>query len=328
MSEPGDADVRAVLARFGMSAAVAIPLGDAGGFSGARLWRVRADEAEFCLKTWPPGAMDPLRHAMIGQLLFSAALRGLAFCPQLRPTVNNRYHAEFGGRIWELADWKQGTADFHSNPSPERLRSACQAVACLHWVWAEFGSWLLPCPAVSRRTEAARDWLKLVQRGWRPEFMAADPVSASALRAWQLVVRRVPDVPRQLEPWLDVRVPIQLCVCDIWHAHVLFTGDDVSGLIDYGAINRDSVATDLARLLGSLVGDDATLCDVGLDAYAGIRPLSEQERQLVPLLDRTGVVLGLANWLRWLYHERRQYDDRAAVARRLAQLVERAERWA
>jgi hypothetical protein len=46
---------------------------------------------------------------------------------------------------------------------------------------------------------------------------------------------------------------------------------------------------------------------------------------LVPLLDRTGVVLGLANWLRWLYVDGREFDDRVTVARRMAELADRAE---
>ena len=122
-------------------------------------------------------------------------------------------------------------------------------------------------------------------------------------------------------------MPVQFCVCDIWHDHVLFTGDAVTGLIDYGSVKPDNVAVDLARLLGSLVGDDAAAFARGLAAYKQVRPLSTDERALVPILDRTGVVLGIANWLRWLYVDGRVYEDRAAVARRLAALVERAECW-
>ena len=122
-------------------------------------------------------------------------------------------------------------------------------------------------------------------------------------------------------------LPAQPCLCDVWHDHVLFTGDELTGLIDFGAIKVDNVAVDLARLLGSLVGDDVAQREAGLNAYAEIRPLSELERALVPMLDRTGVVLGLANWLRRLWQHGTEYENRAAVADRLASLVRRIENW-
>ena len=48
---------------------------------------------------------------------------------------------------------------------------------------------------------------------------------------------------------------------------------------------------------------------------------------LVAVLDETGTFLGAANWLKWLCWEGRSFEDRAGVARRLAVLVERLERW-
>jgi homoserine kinase type II len=122
-------------------------------------------------------------------------------------------------------------------------------------------------------------------------------------------------------------LPLQPCLCDVWHDHVLFEGERVTGLVDYGSVKTDHVAVDLARLLGSLVGDDRQQQAAGLEAYARLRPLSPEECRLVAALDETGTVLGAANWLRWLYHDVRRFEDREAVARRLAALVQRIERW-
>jgi Ser/Thr protein kinase RdoA (MazF antagonist) len=111
---------------------------------------------------------------------------------------------------------------------------------------------------------------------------------------------------------------------------VLFVGDAVSGLVDYGSVKVDHVAADLARLLGSLVPDDGAGMAAGLAAYGRLRPLSAQEEALVSVLDETGAVLGVTNWLRWLYRDGRWFEDRADmahVAQRLGQLVERLERW-
>jgi homoserine kinase type II len=107
----------------------------------------------------------------------------------------------------------------------------------------------------------------------------------------------------------------------------LFTGDEVTGLIDYGAVKVDNVAVDLARLLGSLVGNDSKLYARGLDAYAAARPLTKSERDLVRVIDRTSVILALSNWCRRLKDKRCQFDDHAAVGRRIQELVRRAEEW-
>jgi len=76
-----------------------------------------------------------------------------------------------------------------------------------------------------------------------------------------------------------------------------------------------------------LVEDRSDLRAAGLEAYARIRPLSLQEEELVSELDQTGTLVGLITWLKWLYFEDKQFDDRAAAARRLQALVERVEQW-
>jgi Ser/Thr protein kinase RdoA (MazF antagonist) len=82
---------------------------------------------------------------------------------------------------------------------------------------------------------------------------------------------------------------------------------------------------DLARLLGSLVREDQAAWRRGLAAYRRLAPLEAEEEALAFALDVTGTILSVANWLRWLYEERRPFSDRSAVAHRLAELVRRLE---
>jgi len=127
--------------------------------------------------------------------------------------------------------------------------------------------------------------------------------------------------------WVGEELPLQRCLCDIWHDHVLFEQDAVTGLIDFGALKTDHAAVDLARLLGSLVGDDPALWKVGITAYRQLRPLSGKEELLAHVLDRTGTILALGSWLRWLYREGKPLPDGEGAVRRLAELVQRVERW-
>jgi Ser/Thr protein kinase RdoA (MazF antagonist) len=121
--------------------------------------------------------------------------------------------------------------------------------------------------------------------------------------------------------------PLQPCLCDVWHDHVLFDGDRLTGLIDYGAMKIDHPAVDLARLLGSLVEDDPEGWSVGLAAYREVRPLSADEEELAHALDLSGTIAGASVWLRWLYHEGKEFEDRAAAGRRLEGLTLRLERY-
>jgi Ser/Thr protein kinase RdoA (MazF antagonist) len=130
-----------------------------------------------------------------------------------------------------------------------------------------------------------------------------------------------------LAAWRDRALPLQPCLCDIWHDHVLFEGDTVSGIIDYGSVKPDHISVDLARLLGSMAGEDMRLRSHGLEAYSRNRTLSPDEEALVTVLDRTGTLVGMCNWLLWLYRGGKPVDNMEAATARLATLVRRAEQW-
>jgi Ser/Thr protein kinase RdoA (MazF antagonist) len=295
-------------------------LGHRGGFSGARLWRGQRDGEAWCLKAWPPGGIDAVRLAEIHRLLRRGRDAGLTILPMpFEPVV------EHDNRVWDACTWLPGVADYQARPTPARLANTCVALARLHRAWSSEPARHGPCPGILRRLDALSAWTALVQSGWRPQCAAADPVRPAAERAWTLLPHRLHEALTQLTAWREVALPIQPCWCDLWHDHVLFTGDHVAGFIDYGSVKDDHAAVDLARMLGSLVGDDVGMWQAGLDAYHTIRPLRDDERALARVLDRTGLVVAAANWLRWLYHEGKSYDDRAAVAERLSGIVRRLE---
>ena len=300
-------------------------LGNRGGFSGARLWKV----GDCCLRAWPVQGPSPDRLRWIHQLMGAARDAGLHFVPAVLKTSQGNGSVELAGRQWDLTSWQPGRADFHALPSAGRLAAAGKALAASmpHGRISNRSTVLVR--RSMRRLERLAEWQALLQSGWRPAFRSddADPVLPWAARGWDALGTRLHRVPGALLTWMDRRLPLQPCLCDIWHDHVLFEGDAVTGLIDYGSVRMDHVAADLARLLGSLVGDDRGQWERGLAAYTEHRQLSAEEMALARVLDETGTLLGVANWLRWLYHEKRQYEDRVAVARRLAGLVERIECW-
>src|SRR5438128_1262330 len=79
-----------------------IALGNRGGFSGARLWRVETPGEAFCLKAWPPQAPSVQRLARIHQLMHSARASGLSFVPALLQSDRGTTWTEHEGRLWDL----------------------------------------------------------------------------------------------------------------------------------------------------------------------------------------------------------------------------------
>jgi Ser/Thr protein kinase RdoA (MazF antagonist) len=248
-----------------------------GGYSGAAVYAGSSndDAPAFALKGYPPGyPADRLRQIHRWQ----AAAGHLPFVPALVPTRAGATFAEADGRLWELSAWMPGAADFRSHPSDARLAAACAAVAALHRAWEPATPTLAPFPAVARRLAVLADW--------RSAGLPSAVVSRWA--GW---------AERELAPLAGRPVAVRPCLCDVHHDHVLFAGDAVSGVIDYGAMKADHPAVDLARLLGDLVPDDAARVRAGVAAYhaAGGSPAVTPE--LVTLLDRTGAVGGAAFWL-------------------------------
>jgi len=297
------------------------PLGNHGGFSGAQLWRIDTAAGALCLKAWPAGArsLDDLRW--IHQLLMRG--NGFAWLPRVLATRQAETLVRAQDRLWELTTWMPGLADFERSPTTARLESACLALAQLHVQWAGAESDVGTCPGVLRRWQSWRHWTDLARTGWRPQWGTVDAYAAMAEPLLHAIQRHLDEVPQLLTPWLNVPMPLQPCVCDPWRDHVLFTGDAVTGLIDFGSVKMDHVAVDLARLLGSLIGDDVAGWRIGIAAYRSVRPFSEAEWRLASDLDRTGTILAATHWLRWLYHERRRYDQPDAVIGRLQCLLTR-----
>jgi Ser/Thr protein kinase RdoA (MazF antagonist) len=103
----------------------------------------------------------------------------------------------------------------------------------------------------------------------------------------------------------------------------LFDDDELTGIIDFGAMATDSVSCDLSRLLGSLFGDDFAAWQRGLGNYETVRPMSEAEHRLLRPLDRSSVLLSGMTWLKRRYVLRNTPIDLSRVCDRLDAIVAR-----
>lgn len=310
-----------------------------GGFSGARLWRVEGEDGVYALRAMPCATVNVARlqglHRLLAHVRDSGA-EAIVAVPVL--TTDGTTFAVLDGFVWQLEPWLPGMADFSLAPSPVRLRNALRALARWHVAAKSFvpapieEQWFgsrpsARSPGIFERIQRIEHWTSeqravvrasLMRRTW-PDF------DELGLRILELFPGVAPSVVQQLRLGSTISVPLQPCLRDIWHDHVLFSGEEVTGLIDAHSCRTDCVATDLARLLGSLVADDREAWDDGLEAYGKVRPLALDERSLMEVFDQSAVLLNGLTWIEWRCVERRSFANPQTVALRLRGIVSRLE---
>ena len=143
---------------------------------------------------------------------------------------------------------------------------------------------------------------------------AADPHCPAARRWLALARSRAVRLVEPLRRASGLDIPLQPCLRDARPDHLLFVGDRVTGLIDFGAMAIESVAADLSRLLGDWIGPERTARAEALDAYSAIRPLEAAEIALIDVFEDSRALLGAGHWVRWHFLEGRKFDDPSAVA--------------
>jgi Ser/Thr protein kinase RdoA (MazF antagonist) len=248
-------------------------------------------------------------------------------------------HIVSNGCVWQLEPWMQGVADYADCPSAVRLQNALALLARWHQAARTFVAkeseavWFScaasePSPGIGERRARITAWdaarcTHVRDRLERRDWPAFDDLGLHVLELYRAAA---PRVAGELEVGQRVAVPLQPCLRDVWHDNVLFTGDEITGLIDAHACRVDNVATDLARLLGSLAGDDRSIWDVGLAAYEKVRPLSVAERGLLELFDRSAVLLSGLTWLEWKCLDLRRFENPKIVLSRMEAIVGRMER--
>ena len=335
---PTEFELRAVLAQYAdlfHSARIGDP-GENSGFSGARVWRVEVGGQSFALRATAHGAVHTQRLRGLHRLLEWVNRLGVPELPApLIWPASGTFRSSFE-HIWQLEPWMPGRADFTERPSRARLQSAVEVLARFHRAAATFTPspdekrWFnitrLPSPGLNERLRHALRWNHETCAETRASLLSSEWIEFGTLgiRILELFERAVPKVIDALMLARESEVPLQPCLRDVWHDHLLFTGETVTGLIDAHACRSDCVATDLARLLGTLVGDDAHAWESALQVYQEIRPLSAEERSLIPLFDQSAVLLNGLTWLDW--HVRgRIFPHRARVVRRLHDISQRLE---
>jgi homoserine kinase type II len=221
-----------------------------------------------------------------------------------------------------------GAADYRQHASNARLSAAMRALAEFHVAAASFpgtSTELRTPPSIVSRVGTLAAWQSGDVEQLR-RTVSSSPESELTVLAQDIIDRfkpRMAELHDDLQGALPLRVRLQPCIRDIHDQHVLFEGDRVTGIVDFGAMKIDNVATDIQRLLGSMAGNDRESWHHGITAYEVTSPLAREELRLIETLDRSTLLLSGMNWLRWLFLDNRQFDDLSAAIVRLHTIRDR-----
>lgn len=258
-------------------------------------------------------------------MLDHAVRRGFQLLPLPLHDCAGETVVEEAGFLWELAPELPGRADYRTLPRRERLKAAARVLAQFHGATADFPMEVCqgPSPTVVERLDCLAYWrgsgvaalLEAVRRGVEPDLDR---------RAWAIVQRfqaGADEVDHLLRQAATLLVPLGPAIRDIWCDNVLFQGDEVAGIVDFGSMGADARAVDVARLIGSMAKECLESWQAGMEEYASVFPLDPTQRNLAVTLARSGAILGGMVWLDWVYVEKRHFEDASRVLRRLDDFV-------
>lgn len=323
-------DLIAIISRFGIAcSSKPQPLGSLGGMSGSQFWRVAHGDEALLLRRWQPGISEE-RLLEIHQAITLASDCGISCLPRPRLAADGRTFVNAADHLWEITPWLPGEPTLARAGGVQHQQAAIAALARLHLALRQLPS--RPPQVGKPNSLAQRDVLinEALAAGWlreapldnRPELIP--PATADRLR--DAILQRLPKVREAVVNAARVALPLQTILGDARAEHFLFTGDQLTGLVDFGALRFDSPMVDLARLVSELPqeGPDAFRNQVA--AYSSVRPFAAGEQSLAPVLLHSGVVLAGYNWLKWVFKDLRAFDSPPAVKRRVEALLERLGR--
>ena len=306
-----------------------IPLGNAGGVSGSDLWRVETLDGPLMLRAWP---IDGPARERINQIhRWLVPLRRFAWVAAPLANLQGETVRDLAGRAWEITAFLPGRADLDQPPTRSHLALMFENLARVHLQ-------LDPVPerGASPGLLARHEELTRLTRGEFAQLATAiraaplDEIRWLADRWLERATETAPAIRARLELATRASFDLQVVLRDVRPDHFLFEGDRLTGLVDFGAMGVDTIATDLARLLGETVGSSVEQRQVALAAYEILRPIAEAERAALGDFEAANAALGGTRWVRWHFVERRAFADPRAVAgglRRALLKLGVGERW-
>ncbi|MDC0273912.1 phosphotransferase [Planctomycetaceae bacterium] len=307
------------------------------GFSGAIVERIEVGGQHFALRGWPKESLPAARLLGLHQFQRFLFERGFTQVSVPVPTIDGRSLVQHEKRFWQMEPWMPGKADFLKHPSDEKLKAVMHLLARLHIASTQFVAsqesalWFsvspsAPSPALVERIQILERW-----SGTNPETLhrsiqqklIPEKIKDRLCEILSLYLSHAEKVHSELREMADHQFSLQPCLRDLWSEHVLWTANQVTGLIDFGACRIENPMIDLSRLLGSYFIDDSESYQKAIGWYDEIRSVSTSERKLFSVLDRSQRLLAGMTWIDRLVLTAHPLNDWSAVENRLDEILPR-----
>lgn len=320
--------------QFSQSSPLIENLQGAGGYSGANFWRIEDSAATWCLRRWPADStVDERRIQWVHRQLARAHASGCSAVPVPVAANDRDTLVEFESQLWQLEPWMPGVANYHAAPSNTKLKNAMLALAGFHEATQTSPCRREPSSGIVSRLRRCEELFD--GRQVKEPFLQIEQTCRSAPDSTQLcetglaICERfrllAPMVHQRLIEASSVDVAVQTIIADVWHDHILFSDDEVTGIVDFGAMRMDTPAADVARLLGSLAEDNAEQWAIGWQSYIESRPQAVNWKPLVTAFDISTTLMAGINWLQWIYLDRRQFGDLRPIIAKLTTIARRMD---
>ena len=330
-----------------------------GGFSGAAVYRVMSDDQrQFAIRCTPADSALPRERLQALHLLLAGLqnaglrtvavplphrLQSLVWLPDHRTdnpafTPFSQTVLQLHGNLWQVEPWLPGEAISHF-PNPAELQSALQELWKFHQCAAAevqrepnndwFSVAVQHSPGILRRRGIARE----LSGGLLTEFRRRFSDDADlrfrelALRVCAVLEHWLPWISTRLEAVAGCTFRLQPVIRDLWSAHILFTDDDVSGLIDLSSMATDHVCYDVSRLFRSWFGASQDNLRNAIAEFENLRPLDSSERLLLQAVDAATVLLSPVTWLRRRFTTGMCSPVDTSIIARLTELTRVAEQF-
>jgi hypothetical protein len=267
------------------------------------------------LRRWPPTAT----LAEIGfsrEVMATARAAGLTLVPELVAAPGNATEPalRLGARLYTAQEWLPGTPPARAQvdwPEPEdridipvaltsaQFAQVIIAKARLHTATSSLtGHRDVPTAPLSMLPDAVREahdqHLRVLRGRARRE-----PAIQRWLASGERLLASAEPIVAQAAP--DQQLPSSVLHLGLWPAHVLIAGEPVVGLLGWETVSVGSPLLDLAQAILRLQGWSDEAVEGAVGAHGTVRPLTPDERRLLPTVAALDAVATTGRMLEQTY---------------------------